>query len=127
MEGVAMSVRHVLEICGVLPSAEGVVQTAGGATRLELWNQIRADVLGMGVNVIEQSNATTLGAAMLAAVGVGLYRNLSEAATMVRIQRTYTPNRNLTVRYNELYTQYRNLYELLKPVYTEKIIDPNRF
>ena len=80
--------------------------------------QIRADVLGMTVNVIEQHNATTLGAAMLAAVGFGLYRNLSEAATMVRIQRTYYPNRKLTERYDELYRQYRILYGWLKPIHT---------
>lgn len=114
MEGVAMSVRHILETCGVVPGSDTVVRAAGGGTRLAVWNQIRADVLGLPVEIIEQTNATTLGAAMLAAVGAGLYPDLSAAAAMVRIEAVYTPNTTLTGHYDRLYRQFRAAYPLLK-------------
>lgn len=116
MEGVAMSARHILELCDISPSPERVVRVAGGGARVPLWNQIRADVLGMTVEVIEQQNVATLGAAMLAAVGAGLYVDLSAASAMVRIETTYTPAPVLREHYERLYGRFRAAYPALKPV-----------
>ena len=51
MEGVAMSVRHVLETAGVERGSSTTLRAAGGGTRLSLWNQIRADVTGLPVEI----------------------------------------------------------------------------
>ncbi len=117
MEGVVMSVRHILETCGVMPGSDTVVRAAGGGTRLKVWNQIRADVLGLTVEIVEQSSATTLGAAMLAAVGAGLYPDLSAASAMIRIERACTPDAALAAHYNRLYRQFRAAYPLMKAMF----------
>ena len=114
MEGVAMSVRHILELTGFEAGSGRAVRLAGGSTRNAAWNQIRADVLQSTVEVIEQQNAATLGAAMLAAVGAGLYDSLGDAAAMVRIEQTYAPNTALAAHYHRLYARFRALYPALK-------------
>ncbi len=112
MEGVALAARHILDLCSV---AEGsTVRIAGGGARSPLWNQIRADVLQMDVEIVEQSNVATLGAAMLAAIGAGLYADLSDAGAMIRIETRFRPNWTLKDHYAKIYARYRALYPAIK-------------
>ena len=53
---------------------------ASGASKSPLWCQILADTTGLEVRVPEVKEATALGAAILAGVGVGIYENVSETA-----------------------------------------------
>ncbi|MGC8074674.1 FGGY-family carbohydrate kinase, partial [Salmonella enterica] len=52
---------------------------AGGGSKGKLWSQILADVTGLVVNIPVVKEATALGCAIAAGVGVGLYPSLSEA------------------------------------------------
>ncbi len=54
----------------------GTITTIGGATRNEFWMQNKADVSGCVIETPEIEEATALGAAMLAGIGVGIYKNL---------------------------------------------------
>lgn len=116
MEGVAMSVRHVLEVAGIAYGSEIPLRVAGGSTRLALWNQIRADVTGLNVEIIEQGTSVTLGAAMLAAVGIGQYRDLVEASALVRIETTIAPRTELQPVYDEAYHLFRKAYPALREI-----------
>ena len=51
----------------------------GGAANSELWTQIKADVTGKVIKVPSSDTATTLGAAILAGVGTGVYHDFKEA------------------------------------------------
>ncbi|MBI1916988.1 MAG: autoinducer-2 kinase [Planctomycetes bacterium] len=65
----------------------------GGASRGRLWPQIMADVFDLPVQVPEVKEATSLGAALCALVGLGEYASLAEAAAaLVRWHRTVEPN-----------------------------------
>jgi autoinducer 2 (AI-2) kinase len=81
VEGIACGLRanvdQVREIGG-LP-ARGVLRLAGGLSRSRFFGQVLADVLGEPVAVSPQPEATALGAALCAAVGVGRYASLVEA------------------------------------------------
>lgn len=84
----------------------------GGAAKGFLWPQIMADVFGITVRVPVVKEATALGAAICAGVGVGLYGNLRDAATkLVKWERVFTPDPNNHKQYLKLYTQWRNVYE----------------
>jgi xylulokinase len=117
LEGVAMSVRHILETCGIARTPDAVLRVTGGSSRLDLWNQIRADVTGMRVEVVEQADASCLGAAMLAAVGVGIYGTLAEAGAMVHVRAVCVPDESRKTLYDALYSSYRALYPALGPVF----------
>ncbi len=90
----------------------------GGATRNAFWMQNKADVLGRPIEAPEIQEATPLGAAILAGIGLGLYRDEEDAYGRVyRPGKTYQPNAELARRYSEWFTIYRDIYPALAPVH----------
>lgn len=59
----------------------------GGGSKNPLWNQIRADVLGLPIEVVDVAETTVLGAAMFTFVGVGVYDNAETAQKIMQPQR----------------------------------------
>lgn len=89
----------------------------GGATRNEFWMQNKADVVGRPVEVPAVQEATPLGAAILAGIGVGLYQDEFEAHRRVyRPGKTYYPDAARRAWYAERFTIYRDLYPALAPI-----------
>jgi xylulokinase len=89
----------------------------GGGSRSTLWPAIIADVTGRPVRRCEHPEASALGAAMLAAAGVGLHDSVEEAAAaMSRIEKTaLTPDPARHAVYSRLYEDvYRNLFPALQ-------------
>jgi xylulokinase len=91
---------------------------AGGATRNPFWMQNKADVLGRPVEAPEIEEATSLGAAILAGIGLGLYRDEEEAFQRVRGPgKVYLPDPQRTQLYSNLFELYRQLYPALAPLH----------
>jgi xylulokinase len=101
-------------------AARGGVQIAelrpvGGGARSDLWNQIKADVLGIPVALPEASAGAPFGDAVLAGMGIGLYPDpVRSIQAMVRIRRRYEPVHERHERYGELYQVYRRIYQHLR-------------
>ena len=92
----------------------------GGGAKSRLWNQIKADVTGLPVNVPEITETTALGAAFLALVGVGAYATLSEASEhIVKIRECIEPAPLMESTYTEAYQRYRQTYFALLPLFEE--------
>ncbi|AWG86197.1 L-fuculose kinase [Vibrio parahaemolyticus] len=51
----------------------------GGGTKNPLWNQLRANALQRPLHIVEQAEATVIGAAMYAFYGAGHYRSINES------------------------------------------------
>lgn len=110
MEGVAFEVRRVLEEYNRLGCPAGQLTMTGRTAHSELWRGILRDVTGCGISVTEEADTCCIGAAMLAAVGAGLYRDLPEAAAhMARVTLFDTPDTDGVAFYNEKYSRYREL------------------
>ncbi|MFX1564861.1 MAG: xylulokinase [Promethearchaeota archaeon] len=115
MEGTAYEVRENLEIMKSIGISLKELRLTGGATRSALWNQIQSDVTNLRVQRSQIEEATALGAAILAAKGCGVYREVSQAAeAMVSIGEQYSPSKELTDRYNSLYTIHTDAYQALE-------------
>jgi len=85
LEGVAFEVRDNLELMTEHGMRPNMIRISGGATRSPLWTQIQADVYGMPVQLLEETEASALGAAMLGGVGTGVFSSVAEAeSAMVR-------------------------------------------
>ncbi len=98
----------VKEVTGNMPDR---IVFASGASKSPLWCQILADVLGLPVLVPKVKEATALGAAILAGVGVGIYPDAAAAsAEMVQIEREYKPDPQNKAVYDELYDSWRKVY-----------------
>ena len=115
MEGVAYSLRHNLEVAQEAGASAGTLRAMGGAANSRLWTQIKADITGKAIQVPASDAATSLGAALLAGVGVGAYGDFDQAvAATVRVTREHTPNPEHRQAYEQGYRLYRQLYEDLK-------------
>jgi xylulokinase len=117
-EGIAFSVRHLLEAAEAAAGTQArEVRVAGPAGASAFWNQMKADVLGRPVRQPAVLEGGVLGAALLAAVGTGEYSDIAEAAArMVRVVRTWRPGRG-RARYDTLYGLYRELTLALAPLF----------
>ncbi len=84
---------------------------ASGASKGALWSQILSDVLQLPVHTRVVKEATALGAAMCAGVGVGLYENLETAAKeLVKKEKTYQPNVENKAIYQDLFHRWEEAY-----------------
>lgn len=95
------------------------LKVCGGGSRSDLVMQIMADVMGMPATRPHVSEASGLGAAILAAVGGGLHRDLPTAvAAMTRSGREFQPISEQVQLYDRLYTEvYAKIYPRLRPLY----------
>ncbi|HYM65814.1 MAG TPA: autoinducer-2 kinase, partial [Patescibacteria group bacterium] len=83
----------------------------GGASKGKLWPRILADVLGLPVKVPAVKESTSLGAAIFAGIGAGVYRDVAEAAgSVVSFEPAVDPNPQAHGRYTELYESWKNVY-----------------
>jgi len=101
--------RLVEEATGKRPQK---IVFAGGAAKSNLWPQILADVLDLPVEVPVVKEATALGAAIMAGKGIGLYSSVKEAArTLVKTERTFTPNKKNREVYDKMYDKWKAVYK----------------
>jgi xylulokinase len=92
----------------------------GGATNNKFWMQNKADVVGKPIEVPQLDEAVPLGAAILAGIGVGLYRDEQEAFQRVhRPGPVYEPDPTRSARYAEWYDDYQQLYPALEDLHRE--------
>jgi xylulokinase len=119
LEGSAFALRDILEAmrgAGLEPRRLTIV---GGGAKGPLWRQIKADVAGLPVRVPESVETTGAGAAVLAAVGAGLYPSCEEAArSFVRFRPDeQQPDPEASAVYERAYQLYREVYAAAKPVF----------
>lgn len=90
----------------------------GGGSKSSLWNQIKADLTGIPIKTLVTSEASVLGAAIIAAVGVGFYSTYEKACRkMVKIKDTYLPNLNNKEVYEKIYEKFLKLYHNNKDLF----------
>ncbi|MDO4788456.1 MAG: xylulokinase [Johnsonella sp.] len=115
MEGVAFSLRHNIETAEAAGACVDVLRAVGGAANSALWMQIKADITGKAICVPSSDTATTLGAVLLAGVGVRLYKDFEDAVgRTIRDRAYYEPDPKNREIYDRNYEIYRELYESLK-------------
>ncbi len=116
-EGTAFALRDARTAFGPLTERFRQYVLVGGGTRNPVWVQIIADVLGIEAGIPEHSGAS-FGAAMLAGVGIGVFRDLDEAIRRcVRVTRTVRADPAHHLRYGELFERYRRMKTIFDPAY----------
>lgn len=113
IESLTFESRIMVELCE--QAKQGDVQTVrmgGGHAKSPEWVQLRADVTGKTYECMEQLEVSSVGAAILAAVGVGIYKDAAEAIrNMVQIRRVYHPNLEVHQMYEDVYQEYLDRYQ----------------
>jgi xylulokinase len=109
LEGVAYAIRAQLDLLVAGSAAVTELRVSGGDTRIASWNRIKADVTGLPVRTIPGDAAVT-GVAMLAGIGVGVYRDAEDAIRRcVRLTNLVEPEPAAVARYAEAAARHRAL------------------
>ncbi len=115
MEGVAFALKDSLEIAKSLGIKIERTKICGGGAKSDLWKKIIANVLGIEVLTTEYDEGPGFGAAILAAIGCGEFRDAKEASDkLIRISNRVLPDSELTALYEKKYQVWKTLYPAMK-------------
>jgi len=115
LEGAAFALRHNVEVAMRAGAEVREVRSVGGCSRSDLWNQIKADVLGLPLLLPRTSVGSPFGAAVLAGMGAGIFPDVRKSlAEIVQLDRRFEPNPANHETYTRLYQVFRDVYEHLK-------------
>lgn len=114
-EGVAYSLKDCLEVLKSKGLGFSTARLTGGGARSALWRQIVADVLNITVELPAVADAS-FGAALLAGVGIGIYKDERAAANVVHIVSRATPDLERAEIYERGFPIYRDIQVALAPI-----------
>jgi len=115
LEGISFGLRDSLELIKEKEIEPREIRITGGGANSDLWTQIQADIFGYKIKKTSINEGPAFGAALLAGVGAGIYRDVNQATSETIEARTVAePRRDREQFYNELYGVYRSLYGSLK-------------
>ena len=114
-EGICFGTAHILRVMRDSGFEVREFVACGGATKSHEWMQMHADVTGVPITLTEIGDAATLGSAMLAAVGAGLFTSIQNAASvMVHETTVLVPDRRRYEAYQFYVDAYINTYPRLQ-------------
>lgn len=110
MEGVSYMLKENLQLLERLGgSGSDFIISMGGGARSDIWCRIKADVTGLEVRTLKESETASLGAAALCSMGLGKKNLLSQTETVV--DKIYKPRKEALKKYQEGYERYNCLLD----------------
>lgn len=116
LESVGFMLRENLEMLERFGKRPERVHFFGGGSKNPIWNQIIADITGVELVLLEQSECGSLGAAMLGAVAMGWYDDRTQAQKRNAVRAVVKPNPEHKDAYDAAYRQYLKLLNALIPM-----------
>lgn len=121
LEGAAFNTRECLDIVRELGLPIQRIHLAGGGAASRPWRRIMAEVLGVPLIPIRVRDASAVGAAALAAVGLGAFPDVSAASSaMVGFETPIEPDLSAVERYDRDYRTYLDASRALREVYQRR-------
>ena len=114
MEGVAYSMRDALGVFGELGLSVDRIIASGGGGSSPLWRQILADVLARPLGLVDGEERAGVGAALVAGVGVGVFRSLNDAVGKAVRRGAVTEPSDTAAFHAKAYPIFRELYGRLQ-------------
>jgi len=116
LEGVAFEMRLNLEILEQAGYEINELRAIGGGAKSSIWTQLKADVTGKKITILNVTEAGCLGAAMLACAadtGKSIYQLAQE---WIRPVSTVYPQAKYKHWYEDKFKSYRMLYRTIKNI-----------
>lgn len=115
LEGVAFAIRDNIEVARSLGIEVNCSSMCGGGAKSPLWCEIMANVLNTEIVTLEKDEGPAFGAAILAAVGCGEYKDVYEASNkIVKFNKIYKPDKDLVGKYESAYKKFKEIYPAMK-------------
>jgi xylulokinase len=126
LESIAYDYAQALKVLrGYCPDIDfREVSVIGGGANSKVWNQIKADVLGLPYLRLQHADRASLGCAIMAGYAVGLYtdmaetaRRLSQVTSRIEVRPAYHERYQPYIDiYSQAFDQLRGLYEALHSI-----------
>lgn len=112
LEGLCFEVRLILECMeSIAGTSFEALHNIGGGSRVSLWQQIKANITGKRVEVPMVGEATVMGAALLAGIGIGIYKDLEDASKKTyRVKEVFIPQMEYMEMYDKDFEIYKKIY-----------------
>ncbi|MBE4907853.1 xylulokinase [Bacillus luteolus] len=111
IEGITFSLRESIDIFRESGKTIDTIISIGGGAKNDTWLQIQADVFNAKIIKLKNEQGAAMGAAIIAAYGVGWYGSLEECASdFVSYDKTFEPIKENVEKYNELFNLYKLVY-----------------
>lgn len=118
LEGVAFSLRDTFEIMKAMGIGISRVSINGGGAKSKLWCSIISDVLNIEVIKLNSNEGPAYGAAILAAVGYGLFDSVESACrNFVKITERIEPDDGRASLYDQKYAKFREIYPATRELF----------
>jgi xylulokinase len=115
MEGVTYALRDSLALIEGLGVPVKQIRASGGGAKNPFWRQMQADMFGKAVAAMAADEGAAYGVALLAAIGAGHYKNISEAcAATVRTIDGVKPDAKSHKIYDRAFVEFQALYRALR-------------
>ena len=120
MEGVVFDLRHSLECFKQLGLPINEIRIGEGGAKSALWRQIQADVFAQDLQLMDTQDASAVGAAVIAGVGVGVFESFESACERaIVLGERVEVDVNREVEYEGCYWRYSRLYPTFKEWFRE--------
>lgn len=112
VEGVCYHLRWFLETERRKVPVSGRVRFVGGGALSAVTAQILADVLQRGVDVVDHpENVGAVGAALVAAAGLGVVEDVAHAKDLVAVSRSFEPDPSVAAVHDRMYGTFIQLHK----------------
>ncbi|GAK31356.1 xylulokinase [Weissella oryzae SG25] len=111
LEGIIYSFKDIFDIYDAAGADFDTVVAIGGGAKSPLWLQIQADIFNKKVVSLKNEQGPGMGAAILAAVGLGWFDSVQEAAnTFTEFGKAYLPDPERAAKYAQMHEIYKQVY-----------------
>ena len=120
VESIGYAVRESIEILIQAGCEIQELRVCGGQAKNDIWNQLKADMIGTPLSIPEVADAELLGSAAAAFVGLGRFDTLLEAAEdLVRFPKRFEPDPARFAVFGEKYHRYQEAYTRFRRALSE--------
>ncbi|MGH7712206.1 MAG: FGGY-family carbohydrate kinase, partial [Gemmatimonadaceae bacterium] len=117
LEGVCFALRDSVSILREMGLAPSYLLLTGGGARSPFLRQMQAEVCGLPVRTVNREEGPAYGAALLAAVGAGVFRDLAEATHRTLSRGPLdSPDAQAHLAYEPVYARFRAAYRAARPI-----------
>ncbi|MEW6226542.1 MAG: FGGY family carbohydrate kinase [Bacillota bacterium] len=121
VEGLSFEFRYLLdEIEQATGVSSRVIRATGGGAKNPLWLRVKAAVTGLPIEIPQVLEATAMGAALLAGLGVGLYSTPADAVQRtLHVAEVYEPDQSLMDTYAPIFDVYKGIYPSVSAIHRQ--------
>lgn len=117
LEGIIFSFEDLIKLYQQNGADFDTIVSIGGGAKSPLWLQIQANIFNCKVVSLENEQGPGMGAAMIAATGLGWFTTLTDCAqSFVHYGKAYYPVADQAEKYQKIYKLYRQVYAQTKPI-----------